>query len=41
VVKKGLHQGTELYGVPYHVNDPAFASEVVRVWQRFCLTEQV
>jgi uncharacterized protein (UPF0261 family) len=41
VVKKGLHQGTELHGFPYHVNDPAFASEVVRVWHRFCSPEQM
>jgi len=40
VVKKGLRQGTELHGFPYHVNDPAFAQEVVQVWQRFCSPQQ-
>jgi len=32
-LKKHLHQGTELHVFPYHVNDPAFAKEVVRLWQ--------
>jgi uncharacterized protein (UPF0261 family) len=35
-LKKHLRQGTDLHMFPYHVNDPAFAMEVVRVWQRFC-----
>jgi uncharacterized protein (UPF0261 family) len=35
-LKKDLHQGTELHVSPYHVNDPAFAKEVVRLWQMLC-----
>jgi uncharacterized protein (UPF0261 family) len=32
-LKNYLRQGTELHAFPYHVNDPAFAMEVVRIWQ--------
>jgi uncharacterized protein (UPF0261 family) len=35
-LKRQLHQGTELRVFPYHVNDPAFAKEVVRTWQMLC-----
>jgi uncharacterized protein (UPF0261 family) len=35
-LKKYLHQGTELHVFPYHVNNPAFIEEVIRIWQRFC-----
>jgi uncharacterized protein (UPF0261 family) len=36
VLKRHLLQGTDLHMLPYHVNDPAFITEVVRVWQMFC-----
>ena len=36
-LKKHLHQGTELHVFPYHVNDPAFVVEVIRIWQKLCL----
>jgi uncharacterized protein (UPF0261 family) len=39
-LKKHLHQGTELHVFPNHVNDPAFAEEVVRVWERLCSTKK-
>jgi uncharacterized protein (UPF0261 family) len=35
-LKKHLDQGTELFVLPYHINDPLFVEEVVRVWQGFC-----
>jgi len=32
-LKMHLHPGTELHAFPYHVNDPTFTMEVVRIWQ--------
>ena len=39
-LKKHLHQGTGLHVFPYHVNDPEFVEEVLRVWQIFCSQKQ-
>jgi uncharacterized protein (UPF0261 family) len=32
-LKKGLNPEISLYVLPYHINDPEFASEIVRVYE--------